>query len=208
MGIIYILENKLNGKCYVGKTTKPFNKRFRAHQQSHSIIGSALRKYGVNSFNKTLLDVPEEKLDEIEREYIQKYNSKSPNGYNLTDGGEGLINPTEEVRNKIGEASKGRKVSIEVRKKISESLRGVNTWMKGRTLSEETKKKIGRKKEKNSFFGKRHTEESIQKMSEAHKGKTSHFGFKHTEESKKKMSIAHKNISEETRRKMSESHKK
>ena len=34
MGTIYILQNKVNGKCYVGQTIRPFNKRFREHNRA------------------------------------------------------------------------------------------------------------------------------------------------------------------------------
>ena len=55
------------------------------------------------------------------------------------------------------------------------------------------------KGENNPFFGKHHSEETRQKLSESHKGKH------HSEESRKKMSEAHKgkHLSEEHRRNMS-----
>lgn len=61
-----------------------------------------------------------------------------------------------------------------------------------------------------SVFGRKHSEESIKKMSESHKGNKAHLGCHHTDEAKLKMSKARKGkkLSEETRKKMSESHKK
>lgn len=56
--------------------------------------------------------------------------------------------------------------------------------------------------------GKKLSEEAKKKMSEAKKGeKHPMYGKHHSDESKNKMSEAHKNMSEETRRKLSESHK-
>jgi hypothetical protein len=61
MGIIYILENKLNGKCYVGQTILTFKERFGKHRHSNSIIGKALQKYGSENFKEMLLEnIPNE----------------------------------------------------------------------------------------------------------------------------------------------------
>ena len=40
-------------------------------------------------------------LNEREIFWIAKLNTKVPNGYNLTDGGEGLVNPSDETRAKM-----------------------------------------------------------------------------------------------------------
>ena len=65
---------------------------------------------------------------------------------------------SEEVRNKISEAIKGKKLSEETKKKLSEAH-------KGKKRSEETKKKISE-----TMKGKRLSEETKKKLSEAHKG--------------------------------------
>lgn len=95
------------------------------------------------------------------------------------------------------EKMKGRIVSQEVGKKISESKKGFKFNEESRKkMSESQKEKIG---DKNSFYGRKHSEESKKKMSEsAKKRKVSEEtklkmsnirkGKKHTEESKKLMS--------------------
>jgi group I intron endonuclease len=178
MGTIYILRNRISDKCYVGQTIRPFEKRFREHQISHSLIGKALRKYRVNNFDKLLLEnIPEEELDYWEIHYIEECHSLYPNGYNFDTGGnigrhtceeikrkmkkthktpfkKGFpswnkgISPSEETRKKIGNASRGRIVSEETRKKRSDALSGENHPM----------------------FGKHHTEEMKEKSRESHKG--------------------------------------
>lgn len=74
-------------------------------------------------------------------------------------------NISEETRRKISEALKGKKkppMSEEQKKKLSEAN-------KGKTISSETKLKMSAKKkgDKNSFFGKHHSEETRRKISEA-----------------------------------------
>lgn len=66
--------------------------------------------------------------------------------------------------------------------------------MKGKHLSEETKKKIGAASKGNKYaLGYKHSEEAKNKISEAMKGeKNSFYGRHHTEETKKKMSEARK----------------
>jgi len=159
MGIIYILENKINGKCYVGQTIQDFNRRIKNHKSSRTLIGNALRKYGIDNFIKTLIEVPAEELNELEIKYIKEHNSISPNGYNLTYGGD---KPP---------SHKGLKRSEETKKKLSETKLGEKNPMFGKHPSEEHRRKMSEMKgDKNPFFGKHHTEEARIKMSNSHKG--------------------------------------
>ena len=99
------------------------------------------------------------------------------------------------------EKMKGRIVSKEVGKKISESKKGFRFSGDSRKkMSESQKEKIG---DKNSFYGRKHTEETKKKMSEMAKNR------KVSEETKKKMSIIRKGRkhTEESKKKMSENMK-
>ena len=100
---------------------------------------------------------------------------------------------------------KGKLMSEEARKKLSEANKGEKNPNYGKHFSEEYKKKLSeaKKGEKNPMYGKHHSEEARKKLSEANKGK--HI----SEESKKKMSEAKKgkHHSEEARKKMSEARK-
>ena len=89
--IIYKIENKINGKIYIGQTTVELKERIKGHKYANYYIGRAIREYGIENF---AIDIIEKckTLDELnEREvfWISYYNCKVPNGYNLTDGGEG-----------------------------------------------------------------------------------------------------------------------
>ena len=93
---IYKIENKIDGKCYVGQSEN-ISRRWRAHQSAafnpnannyDTILYRAIRKYGLDNFTFTVLAECEiSQLDELEKQYIQQLNSMAPNGYNLTAGG-------------------------------------------------------------------------------------------------------------------------
>ena len=100
-GIIYMYENPINGKCYIGRTTD-LKKRHREHKRmtskKHNKFGRALNKYGIDNFNlKTILTITtienfnlNDILNSFEKYYIQKYDTFI-SGYNSTLGGEGTV---------------------------------------------------------------------------------------------------------------------
>ena len=105
--IIYEIRRKNTGKLYIGYSTK-FNssEEFLNNDYwgSGTYITLAIKKYGTETFErkvllKNILDF--EELKRYETLWIKKKNSKTPNGYNLTDGGDGLINPSKETREKM-----------------------------------------------------------------------------------------------------------
>lgn len=106
MAYIYKIENQINHKVYIGKTSysNP-NKRWIEHQsdsknpmRNHRALYRAINKYGIENFTFSILeetDYPEER----EIDYIQEYNSYHF-GYNETLGGDGgkyLSLPEQEV---------------------------------------------------------------------------------------------------------------
>ena len=210
MGSIYLIRNTLNGKCYIGKTTKDAIRiRIRDHIGGYGslLIARAVEKHGKDAFTFEILHdgIINELLDTYEIEAIKRYNTfNRDNGYNLTHGGDGVM-PTEDTRKKMSDAHKGKKLTLEHRRKIGEAG-------KGRRNSEETLQKMSeaQKGNKNHAFGKHPSKESRQKMSEARKGNKNHFfGKTHSKEARRKISEAGKGRtpSEETRRKLSEANK-
>lgn len=97
MGCIYKITNTVNNKLYVGYTTGLFSKRMNQHKNDDyhydTLLGRAINKYGWDVFKCEIIheESDKEKLLELERYYIKLLNSKTPNGYNLTDGGERLF---------------------------------------------------------------------------------------------------------------------
>lgn len=72
------------------------------HCKNKSYIGNAIRKYGWKNFTKRILEsgLTVNEVKKREQFFIQKYNSRAPNGYNLNAGGDGQINPSAETRAK------------------------------------------------------------------------------------------------------------
>lgn len=174
-GYIYITENLINGKRYIGqkKSDKFLKEKYLG---SGTLLLKAINKYGKENFKVEMLCEcnSREELNEKEIYYIAKYNAQNDdNFYNLCPGGESGLG---------GPKFKGHKHKPESCKKISESLMG----------------------EKNPFYGKRHTpetkahlsekwktrppvsDETRAKLSKARKGK------KFTEEHKRKISESQK----------------
>ena len=98
-----------------------------------------------------------------------------------------FLTPNEHHRlHNLGKPSwnKGKHLSAETRKKMSEANKVKPSWIKGKHHSEESRKKISEsmKGENNYWFGKHHSEETRKKMSESKKGKPK------SAEARKKMS--------------------
>lgn len=93
--IIYKLENKINNKVYIGQTIQKLNRRITDHVLKSKKVGkktvfsAALKKYGIENFNITILDkaTSKDELNSKEILWISKYNSVYPNGYNMDKGG-------------------------------------------------------------------------------------------------------------------------
>ena len=97
MGFIYKITNIISKKCYIGETKKT-NPELRWNEHKSKIekgigcpaLQDAVRKYGIDTFQFEILIICfDEDRYKLEIEYIQKYKSMVPNGYNLTKGGEG-----------------------------------------------------------------------------------------------------------------------
>ena len=156
MGVVYVARCKVNGKPYVGKTDKTMRWRRMLHERdarngSSLVFHRALRKYGFEAFEWKVLmrDNDPGILNECEIVLIRQLKSKVPNGYNLTDGGEGVSglrvehsvwtgrNHTEEAKEKNRVAHLGKKHSKKTKSKVRSS--SLTIWA-GR--SDEEKDKI------------------------------------------------------------------
>ena len=122
MGYIYKITNIKNNKCYIGVTTKSDpHERWKGHKYSFRsgtgcpILMKAFNKYGEDSFKfEVIIICFDEDLYEYEKEYILKYNSLSPNGYNADKGGE------------FGGNFKGKKHTEDAKMRMSIKLKEYN----------------------------------------------------------------------------------
>lgn len=103
---LYKITNLINNKIYIGQTVHP-EKRWWEHRQRAKThyddypIHLAISKYGEDNFTFEVLEWTDD-YDNRERELIKEYNSLSPNGYNLIDGGPSPIMYGEDhPRNKV-----------------------------------------------------------------------------------------------------------
>ena len=87
--IVYKITNLIDGKIYVGQTIRTLERRFKEHTEADSLIGKAIRKFGIENFSSEILETCQTKKQLNEREifWIEKLNCKTPNGYNVKDGG-------------------------------------------------------------------------------------------------------------------------
>lgn len=118
---IYKIENKINGKVYIGQTNNPV-KRFQQHmnlKRRETLIKKAINKYGVENFEFDIIDYAYNRkhADILEINFIKQYNSIMPIGYNMKTGG-----------------ARGKLSDISEKKRIAK--------LKGRTLSDEHRQKV------------------------------------------------------------------
>lgn len=140
---IYVIKNLVNGMRYVG-ITKNLEGRWRDHcrKKSVSLLQRAINKYGIDAFefNHIADAFTWDDACSLERMLIKEFNSRSPNGYNATDGGDGGF---------------GYKFDEEEKRARSNRMKTDANPMLG---------KLG---EKNHFFGKNHSESARAKMAAA-----------------------------------------
>ena len=148
---IYVTENKVNGKLYIGQHHCRYSEQFTdGYFGSGTILLKAIKKYGAENFERIILeyaDSPEE-LNVLEAKYVDEEVIKSDRFYNVKTGGKQCCLFSDETKKKISENQKGKVVSEESRRKMSEVRKGRRAWNKGIPTSEEIKEKqsIARKK--------------------------------------------------------------
>lgn len=146
-GIIYKVENLIDGKIYIGLTTSKYGFKGRYHGEGiqgmykyyksrkergfnyNRHLYYAIEKYGFDNFKVTeKFDVAfsKEELDIKEKTYIALYKSTQEEyGYNLDLGGS-RGKHSEITKKRIGEANKGRKLSQEQIEILRKSHLGIS----------------------------------------------------------------------------------
>jgi len=203
---IYGFRNMVNDKWSIGQSIDIKNRRqwhlsfLRRGKHPNEHFQSAFSKYGESAFEFHILEETEDGLLDVQEcLWIAHYRSNEPEfGYNLESGGHLSKYHSKVSRQKISDSQKGGKnwaygkhFSLEHRRKLSESHKGIRQ-------SEATKRKIS-ETEKGRVF----SVEVRRKLSEANKGQVV------SKEQRQQISAAltGRHLSEATRRKISEAKK-
>lgn len=158
---LYSITHKETGKMYIGRA-KNVRRRFARHKRDSQInpecngyMSQAIAKHGPDAFEFKILVIAPfgEYLNELEKAAIKAFNTLTPNGYNISVGGFGGSQLSEEVK---------------------ERRRSRLAWNKGIPQSEEAKRKqsIAMTGRPNPNQGRFATEEQKRKQSAAMKGRT------------------------------------
>lgn len=169
--------NLFNGKKYIGITSQmPPEKRWRKGGKGYKgYFRNAINKYGWENFSHEIIadNLTFESACALEKKYIEIYNSKAPNGYNLTKGGEGTVGwkAPEEFRKKQSQINKkkwededykarvlkerqesGIYQSDEFRAKISKLVSGENNPNFKHYWTDDQKEKLSIKQRNNPIY--------------------------------------------------------
>jgi len=143
-GIIYIATNLLNGKQYVGQTTRTLKERFKSHKyhKQNTPFTNAIHKYGIENFKQIYFSCPIDELSFYERFLIKELNTLAPKGYNLTNGGE-HYEFAKEVKNRLrknhADFNGDKNPNFDNHK-----IAGKNNPFYGKTHSQEIKNKLSK----------------------------------------------------------------
>ena len=127
--VVYIHQNKINGKRYIGITNNT-SKRWYGKGKKYEncpCFNSAIKKYGWDNFYHVVIvsGLTLEEANLLEQFYIREYRTtEKVYGYNIQSGGHFV--PTmlgkhhsEETRKKMRESALGREISVEQRQSHS-----------------------------------------------------------------------------------------
>jgi len=178
--IIYKTTNLLNGKSYIGQhSTDNINDNYLG---SGSELIKDIKKYGKDNFQKIIIEHCEDwkELNEKEKYWIIKHGTKTPNGYNILDGGDSFPILFGEKNGFYG-----KKHSEETKKILKEKRMGKEPWNKGKKGVQKVSKET-RKKQSENMIGEKHWHYNK-------KGILSpNYGLKRSKETKKKLSNSKK----------------
>lgn len=161
---LYRTENLINGKFYIGIHSGAKNPEDDGYLGSGTKFLAAVKKYGKSNFKKIVLYtfVFRKEAKDKERELVNEEMVADRRCYNIAIGGDGGSKHTEEAKQKIGAASRGKP----------------NLWMatedgkKSRLKTSETMKKQYAAGRVHHYAGKVRSEEDRNKISTSLLGNT------------------------------------
>ena len=185
MAYIYRIKNKITKKYYIGESKKKDVKwRWNEHKKTIEnnkgcpALRDAVKKYGIENFEFSVLIICfDDERFKYEKEYIKKYNTVVPNGYNITNGGEGGgfqgKKHTEQMKTDLRNKSKQKyidnpelKTQISERNKIIMKNPEIRDKIKNGLLNSEKWKKAKEENRAGNYKNNKHSEEIKNKISE------------------------------------------
>lgn len=144
---IYCIENLTNGKRYIGQSVNIYERwenhkyALNGNRHGNEHLQRAWNKYGVLSFSFSILEKCEQDKLDLRESYWVNYYDSFKNGYNMTDGGEANPMSYSNLRKKVSEGIKGNKHWLGKHHK-EETKKKISHGNKGKIVSEETRKKL------------------------------------------------------------------
>jgi group I intron endonuclease len=185
MAYIYRIKNKITKKSYIGESKgKDVKWRWNEHKKTIEknkgcpALRDAVKKYGIENFEFSIIIICfDDERFKYEKEYIKKYNTVVPYGYNITSGGEGGgfqgKKHTEQMKTDLRNKSKQKYIdNPELRKQISERNKiimknpEIREKIKNGLLNSEKWKKAKQENRTGNYKNNKHSEEMKNKISE------------------------------------------
>lgn len=177
---IYSLIDPITLKVrYIGVTKNSSNKRLNGHLTEKSTTHKyywikKLKEAGLVPIFNIIEEVPHDQRYDREKYWISVMRSMGCDLVNSTDGGEGILNPSEETKEKISLWHRNKKLSPEHKAKIGLSKKGnhFNLGIKRGPITAIRSEKLSKALMGNKYalghrpwLGKKHSKETIEKMS-------------------------------------------
>lgn len=170
---LYKIQNKIDNKIYIGvHETENLNDEYFG---SGKLIQRAIKKYGKQNFEKTILEFFEtrEQMYEAEYKVVNEFFILREDTYNLGIGGTGgSINQnrkpfagphSDETKNKISKSKLGKLCSEETKRKMSD-----NNWAKREPETQRLHAiEAGKKRWAKENESKSHSDDTKRKISES-----------------------------------------
>ena len=170
---VYLIQNKVNGKCYVGQHVGDdldwyFQENIKSSLRGNTgkrLLYRAIRKYSPENFDIRSISTfdTKEELDRYEIAYIKFFGTRNPElGYNLTDGGEGVLG--FKMSDEQVEANRERaKIQYATDENHRKAFReGHLEYLKNRVFSDKHRKNLSESRKGIKF-----SEETLEKMAAA-----------------------------------------